>query len=409
MELPTGVNPVNVTNNNRRRHVLKLNKSLYGLNQFGYNWFEKLCEDLVVRDFIQSQVDKCVFFRKDCIILTYVDDCIILGKNMAYVDSDVSSLYEGTENFQLVDQGSIDKYLGLLIQDIDDTYFEMSQSFLICRILGLLSLDKQKTKGRETPVGKPLLNRDLGGVSRKHTWLYQRAVGMLSYLRNSIRPELQMAVHQCARFLGIPMRSHKLVIMQIGRYLCNNCEWGIIFKVDKTKGLEVYVDADFSGGWSCADAENADNVLSRTGFVICYAKCSLVWCSKLQMGITLSTTGTEYIAMSHALHETILVQNLVKEINCIFDISYPITDFCITCHENNLLVIAMAESLKFTPWTKHIAIKNHYFQCRVQTSFNKSGDIKTKYILTKLQLADIFTKPLENENFFRCRNMLCGW
>jgi hypothetical protein len=167
---------------------LTAEKSFYGLKQAGYNWFEKLCGGLVVQDFIQSQVDKCVFFRKDCIILTYVDDCIILGKNMADIDSVVSSLHEGTENFKLVDQGSIDKYLGLLIQDIDDTYFEMSQPFLNRWILGLLSLDKHKTKGHETPVGKPLLNRDLGGDPCKHTLLYPRAVGMLNYLRNSVRP-----------------------------------------------------------------------------------------------------------------------------------------------------------------------------------------------------------------------------
>ncbi len=95
---------------------------------------------------------------------------------MADVDSLISSPHEGTENFQLVDQGSIDKYLGLLIQDTNAPSFEMSQLFLICWILGLLSLDKHKTKGHETPVGKPLLNRDLGGVPRKHTWLYQGAV-----------------------------------------------------------------------------------------------------------------------------------------------------------------------------------------------------------------------------------------
>ena len=91
---------------------------------------------------------------------------------MANVDSVISSLHEGTENFQLVYQGSIDKYLGLLIQDIDATSFEMSQLFLIHWILSLPSLDEHKSKGRETPVGKPLLNSDLGGVPRKHTWLY---------------------------------------------------------------------------------------------------------------------------------------------------------------------------------------------------------------------------------------------
>jgi hypothetical protein len=55
---------------------------------------------------------------------------------------------------------------------------------------------------------------------------------MLSYLENRVRPELQMAIHQSARFSVNPMRSHKLVIMQIGRYLCDNCERGLIFKVD---------------------------------------------------------------------------------------------------------------------------------------------------------------------------------
>jgi hypothetical protein len=135
--------------------------------------------------------------------------------------------------------------------------------------------------------------------------------------------------------------------MQIGRYLCDNPEGGIIYKVDRTKELDVYADANFAGGWSSADSEYAECVLSRTGFVICYANCLVIWCSKLQIEITLSTTKTEYIATSHALRETIPVQNLIKEINCIFDLPNPITDFCITLHEDILSAIAMAESLKF--------------------------------------------------------------
>ena len=42
MELPAGVNPIDVSDGDRRRYVLKLNKSLYGLRQVGFNWFEKL-------------------------------------------------------------------------------------------------------------------------------------------------------------------------------------------------------------------------------------------------------------------------------------------------------------------------------------------------------------------------------
>ncbi len=172
MELPAGVNPVDVSDIDCRRYVLKLNKSLYGLKQAGFNWFKKLQEGLIAWDFIQSQVDKCVFFCKDCIILTYVDDCIIVGHIMIVVDSVILLLKDESEHFDLVDQGSINKYLGLLIWDIDSTRFEMSQPFPIRRIIDFLSLEENKTKGKETSVGKPLLNLDLNGVTQKHTWLY---------------------------------------------------------------------------------------------------------------------------------------------------------------------------------------------------------------------------------------------
>ncbi len=114
--------------------------------------------------------------------------------------------------------------------------------------------------------------------------------------------------------------------------------------------------------------------------------------------------------MSHALCETIPIQNLMKKIHCIFSMPNPMTDFCITVHEDNLSAIAMAELLKFTPHTKHIAIKYHHFCIRVKIpSFNSSGDIKIKYISTRNQLADIFTKPIDADCFFLLCNMLCGW
>jgi hypothetical protein len=110
-----------------------------------------------------------------------------------------------------------------------------------------------------------------------------------------------------------------------------------------------------------------------------------------------------------ALWDTIPIQNLVKEVSCIFLLPDPITDFCIMVCEDNLSAISMAESLKFTPCTNYIAIKYHHFCSRVPTSFNKSGDIKLKYISTKQQTADILTKPVDDDSFFKLRHMLCGW
>ena len=53
---------------------------------------------------------------------------------------------------------------------------------------------------------------------------------------------------------------------------------------------------------------------SLTGYVIMLADCPILWCSKLQTQISLSTTEAEYIAISQSLREAIPIMNLVKEI-----------------------------------------------------------------------------------------------
>ena len=97
----------------------------------------------------------------------------------------------------------------------------------------------------------------------------------------------------------------------------------MIYKPDSTKGIEVFEDADFAGGWDPDDTLNADNVYSCTGYVICYTGCPFFWQNKLQTEIALFTTEAEYIALSQALRETIPTTNLMEEMNDIFPLHLP--------------------------------------------------------------------------------------
>ena len=62
MELPMGFQ--NESDGNRKKYVLCLNKSLYGLRKASNNWFEKLSKGLEDRGFVKSQIDPCFFFGK---------------------------------------------------------------------------------------------------------------------------------------------------------------------------------------------------------------------------------------------------------------------------------------------------------------------------------------------------------
>ena len=72
--------------------VLKLNKNLYGLKEGSYNWYKKLKASLIDRDFKSSDRDPCLYIGNGMIILTYVDDCIIVGPSMTQIDSFVKSM-----------------------------------------------------------------------------------------------------------------------------------------------------------------------------------------------------------------------------------------------------------------------------------------------------------------------------
>ena len=98
---------------------------------------------------------------------------------------------------------------------------------------------------------------------------------------------------------------------------------GIIYYSDKTQGIECYVDADFAGGWDRDNGQRAENVLSQSGYAIFYAGCPVLWASKLQTEIALSTAEAEYIALSMKLWEVIPFMYILQELSEVIELHLP--------------------------------------------------------------------------------------
>ncbi len=153
------------------------------------------------------------------IVLTYVNDCIIIGTSMKSIDAFIRSMQHGKENFILTDEGDVNKFLGIEIVQHNPNTLELVQPFLINQILHFLGLchNEFKTDANScsTPVAHGLLHHNLAGNPRKLQWKYRTAVGMTLYLQNSTCPNISMAVHQTAHFSNQPMLSHKKAIICI--------------------------------------------------------------------------------------------------------------------------------------------------------------------------------------------------
>ena len=124
--------------------------------------------------FKTSDTDPCLYIGKSMLILTYVDDCIIVGPSIKDIDGFAESMKSGSENFVLTNEGDINKLLGIEITQLDDKIFNISQPFLIDRITSYLNIDTYEygmdTNAKSAPLEKPLLSKDLSGKPRKDTW-----------------------------------------------------------------------------------------------------------------------------------------------------------------------------------------------------------------------------------------------
>jgi hypothetical protein len=280
----------------------------------------------------------------------------------------------------------------------------LAQPGLISKIVEACGLEAE-SKRHDTPAETKILRKDIEGAQREHTWKYRTLIGMLTYLSVSSRPDIAFAVHQCARFSQNPMRIHEIAVRRIVRYLHGTSDRGYILRpTSESHNLDCYVDADFAGLWDFEGSDDPNSVKSRTGYVITFANCPVLWVSKLQTEIALSTTEAEYIALSQAMRDLIPMRNLLVELASITKLQFGSTITHSTIFEDNKGCVELVNAPKMRPRTKHIAIKYHHFRSHVSR-----GDIKIQWIDTKSQLADIFTKPLAGLQFTTLRFALLGW
>lgn len=391
-----------------QKHVLRLIYNLYGAKDAGRTYYQFMVKYLKQLSFVQSAIDPCVFYYGDVILLIYVDDFIIAGRT---VQSIADAFEVIADNIDIENKGAIADYVGIHVEREPGKVL-LTQPHLIKSILKDLHLGTGSKTAPTPALSSVILHADMNGPDHDGHFNYRSLIGKLNYLEKSTRPDIGYAVHQCARFQSNPKESHAKAVKRIARYLLLTKEMGLILFPKIESSFECYVDASFSGEWVKGHEDQAmydpNTARSRTGFIIRYANVPLVWQSKLQIEISLSSTEAEMIALSAATRENIYLIRLIHDINAKCQIKASMNHAKIRCRifEDNQGTLAIAQEFRIRPRTKHINVKYWHFLSFIN---QHKGVLTMHWVPSSDQLADILTKPLGVELHNKFTHLLCGW
>jgi hypothetical protein len=144
------------------------------------------------------------------------------------------------------------------------------------------------------------------------------------------------------------------------------------------------VDSDFAGFFAVEDGFKPICAKSRTGYVIKYCDVPILWVSKIQTQIELSTMEAEYIALSQSMRDLIPIREILKEI-MLEVLNEKFKPECTThskacvdatpspnetipqseVFEDNSACTKFAQMTIFSPRTTYLAVPLHWWRSKV--------------------------------------------
>ncbi|KAJ9544671.1 hypothetical protein OSB04_024378 [Centaurea solstitialis] len=227
----------------------------------------------------------------------------------------------------------------------------------------------------QMPSGN-LLGPDLAGKSVAQK-IYRSMIGSLLYL-TATRPDIMFSTCFCARFQANPKESHLAAVKRILRYLKGTPEMGLWYPKDSSFELISFTDSDYGG---CKlDRKSTSGSCQFIGDKL------VSWTSKKQNCVSNSTAEAEYVAAASCCSQVLWMKTQL------LDYGYKLKRVPIYCDSESAIAI-MSNPVQHSK-TKHIDIRYHFIKDNVE-----KGNIEMFFVQTDYQLADLFSKSLDEKRF----------
>ena len=369
----------------------KLRKALYGLKTSPKLWQQHLSDKLQALGLTKNKADPCIFQADKLLVMTYVDDLLIVGEKLAQE----SFLAKLSAMFPLKHQTKLDAqtpltFLGKLVE-----YNQQEHSISLHlptayyqKLFKLYGMEQAKPSsttgdklGRNDDPADPL-NQPLDPARHK---LYRTAVGKLLWA-TPVRPDISFAVKELSRSLQSPTQQNEKELKHVLRYLKGSLQYTTCLKpprkrvVEQASTIEIqaFADSDWAG---CAKTRK-----STSGASLALWGVTIATSSRTQATQALSSAEAELYAMGMAIQDALHLQSLLQELK-LTQLAKP---FELTVYTDSSSGKALASKLGLTRKSKHVQLRFLFMQDLVA-----NGQLKLSRVPSEKNPADVLTKYLQ--------------
>ncbi|KAL3835280.1 hypothetical protein ACJIZ3_003671 [Penstemon smallii] len=367
--------------------VCKLKKSLYGLKQAPRQWYKKFDYVMEKQGYKKTTSDHCVFVQKFSdddfvILLLYVDDMIIVGSNVSRINRLKLAL---SKAFSMKDLGPAKQILGVRItRDRKAKKLWLSQERYIEKVLQRFNMGNAKVVSTPLALHFKLSMKQSPSTDEEKAYMqkipYASAVGSLMYAMVCTRPDIAHAVGIVSRFLSNPGKEHWEAVKWIMRYLRGSSDLRLCFGSEKPT-LIGYTDSDMAG--------DIDSRKSTSGYLVSFAGGAVSWQSRLQKCVALSTTESEFIAITEACKELLWMRRYLQELG------FEQERYVLFCDSQS--AIHLGKNSTFHSRSKHIDVRYHWIRDVLNDRL-----VELEKVHTDDNGADMLTKALPKGKFDTC-------
>ena len=371
--------------------ALLLLKSIYGLRQASRLWSEEFTSTLKDLGFEKVPGNPCLFMmivkgKIVALLGVFVDDSI-LACTPTLKQQVLSELQKA---YEMTDLGTPRNLLGVTVEynlATPPTEMFLSQRAYMQNIVDKFGMhDCNPRRTPDTPSHVPSaadLAQNEEEKDEMKGYPYRSLNGKIGFLQLCTRPDIAKVSSDLGRFNHNPGIRAWNRAKRVVRYIKATLDKGLLYRRSSKRineqadpfELYFYADADF--------ANDPDTRRSRSGGVVIAAGAALIWWSRLQKCITLSTCEAELVSLVEMVKEVVWLRPILTALNAI-DGDLPTTIF-----QDNQSTMSVATNQNHSRRTKHFQLKYHWVGELIAEE-----EIVLEYCNTHDMVADGLTKTL---------------